>query len=115
MPRELTYDESGRLENMIGPTPGHPNIKVTSLTSNPVITRPLSFIFINSFLSFVSSFSYVEFQVSMYAHVYCLLWRIIGRRQACVLKICKNVASKTFITSLDLIFSADHEGFNQMK
>jgi len=35
MPRELTYDESGRLENMIGPTPGHPNIKVTSLTSNP--------------------------------------------------------------------------------
>ena len=37
VPRELTYDEMGRLENMVGPTPGMVNsIKVTSLTSNPV-------------------------------------------------------------------------------
>ncbi|XP_063677981.1 coiled-coil domain-containing protein 178-like isoform X1 [Bolinopsis microptera] len=36
VPRELTYDEMGRLENMVGPTPGMVNsIKVTSLTSNP--------------------------------------------------------------------------------
>ena len=32
----MSYDESGRLENMIGPTPGS-SIKVTSLTTNPVI------------------------------------------------------------------------------
>ncbi|KAL5261671.1 hypothetical protein ACHWQZ_G007387 [Mnemiopsis leidyi] len=34
IPRELSYDESGRLENMIGPTPGI-SVKVTSLTTNP--------------------------------------------------------------------------------
>ena len=36
VPRDVSYDESGRLENMIGPTPGC-SVKVTSLTSNPVI------------------------------------------------------------------------------
>ena len=71
MPREMVYEESGRLDSMIGPTPGMPPLKVTSLTTNPVSYLYLPYI--------ITSYQLCTLQYVHYMIPRCVLFIILTR------------------------------------